>query len=936
MVLKLATLNLCLGLPNKKLIVKELIIQEKIDVLCMQETEIPYNLDHQLLSFPGFCLESETNSLMSRVGIYVNSKIKYVRRNELEGKDSHIVIIDVIGHEKLRIINIYRTFCPKNGMTPKEFFVYQLGIIKNAMNSCSILLGDFNLDIRKKGLASYPFKSYFDEMDLALLELNLIQIVDFSTWSRTVSGQQRESIIDHVYTTDPLVIENLRAINPGIGDHTMITLCTNNNQTQQTFNIKRNWTNYSKESLCTLLSETNWRIDDTSVQGYWNAFENKLIAIVDKVAPLATFVNNSCVRQDPPQGIKQKINLRKRLLRKFKLDKSEELKHRIKELDNYIKQFHHNNKAKRVRKAIIPGNTKSLWNAVKIARDVNVSNLPNILYKNGVEIPAGNVADSFAGFFDKKIRDIVDEVSIDINVYNGKRKINECGSKNFMDPDSVKECILSLKIKNAEGFDRIPQRILVDGVDFLHVPISSLMNKVYNQRSIPEQWLVAKTVPIFKNKGSINEISNYRPIANLCTTSKIFEKLILKRISEIQDENCVDLSGTNQHGFKKQRSTSTLSIELQSIIARALDEGKYGLVSSLDLSSAFDVVNVNLLLKRLRIIGLPSDIVDLIKVWLSNRSFYVNVDGENSFMYDLLLGTVQGSILGPLLYAIFVAPLSDIEPLLTFADDNYIPRFGSSIEIVVSDMEKSLEIITKWLKDSGLSVNKNKTEICLFYKHDHRSVKVKIGSTDVTTKTEMNVLGIKFDSKLSWSHQVSEAVTRANRALNAIKLISRYFNSKELLQILTSNFFSILYYNSEVWMMNNLKIIDKKLLLTTSSNAIKLALHYPDPSISFINLHKMSNRATPEMMSTYKLALLLHKIYNDSIPNVEWQHLNHNQYFTSRQTNFMINLSLHSVVGKNALCNRFHILNDQIKLDWLNLNINSYKIKCKKLFLTNN
>ena len=95
---------------------------------------------------------------------------------------------------------------------------------------------------------------------------------------------------------------------------------------------------------------------------------------------------------------------------------------------------------------------------------------------------------------------------------------------------------------------------------------------------------------------------------------------------------------------------------------------------------------MNLLLKRLRIIGLPSDVVDLIKVWLSNRSFYVNVDGENSFMYDLLLGTVQGSILGPLLYAIFVAPLSNIEPLLTFADDNYIPRFGSSIEIVVSDM----------------------------------------------------------------------------------------------------------------------------------------------------------------------------------------------------------------------------------------------------------
>ena len=94
--------------------------------------------------------------------------------------------------------------------------------------------------------------------------------------------------------------------------------------------------------------------------------------------------------------------------------------------------------------------------------------------------------------------------------------------------------------------------------------------------------------------------------------SKIFEKLILQRIIEIEDLNGVDLTGVKQHGFKRRRSTSTAGLELQSEIARALDSNKFTLMASLDLSSAFDIVNVNLLLKRLSIVGLPTDVINLI------------------------------------------------------------------------------------------------------------------------------------------------------------------------------------------------------------------------------------------------------------------------------------------------------------------------------------
>jgi hypothetical protein len=178
-------------------------------------------------------------------------------------------------------------------------------------------------------------------------------------------------------------------------------------------------------------------------------------------------------------------------------------------------------------------------------------------------------------------------------------------NKNFMDYCSVRECIKSLKTKNLEGYDQKPQRVLVDGVDVLLDPLHGLFKLIFETKTIPDQWKVAKTVPIYKNKGDRNNIQNYRPIANLCSSSKIFEKLILKRINEIQTENETDITGENQHGFKQKRSTSPLAVKLQSLIARALDEDKYVLVASLDLSSAFDVVNINLLIKGSKELAFP-------------------------------------------------------------------------------------------------------------------------------------------------------------------------------------------------------------------------------------------------------------------------------------------------------------------------------------------
>jgi hypothetical protein len=141
-------------------------------------------------------------------------------------------------------------------------------------------------------------------------------------------------------------------------------------------------------------------------------------------------------------------------------------------------------------------------------------------------------------------------------------------------------------------------------------------------------------------------------------------------------------------------------------------------------------------------------------VWLENRSYNVSIDGENSILHDLLLWTIQGSVLGPVLYAMFVSPLFDIVPMLAFEDDSYRVESGADKSVLVNNMEKLLEAIIKWLRNSGLKVNDGKTEMCLFYKHDTTPIIIRVGDLSIRSNKEINVLVVTFDSKLWWSNHI--------------------------------------------------------------------------------------------------------------------------------------------------------------------------------------
>ena len=283
----------------------------------MQEVEIEKDFDCKIIKIPGYVLELEDNQDKKRVGVYIKENLKFLRRTDLEVVNTHEMVIDIECRSGItkRLINLYRSFNPI-GHSAKNFFIKQVDLISQAFDNNTVMMGDFNLDYNKINDINYSYANFFDEFALRLGALNLVQLVNFDTWSRMVGTNLRSSCLDHIYVKNDNIVTNVTHLRPCFGDHELVMVHLPLIKPPPSVSIKRNWCDYSPESLCLKLASVDWSNDSADVQVAWNDFENKLITIVDSIAPMSKF-SNSSISNLPNKCVMRKRNLRKRLLKHF-------------------------------------------------------------------------------------------------------------------------------------------------------------------------------------------------------------------------------------------------------------------------------------------------------------------------------------------------------------------------------------------------------------------------------------------------------------------------------------------------------------------------------------------------------------------------------------------------------------------------------------------
>ena len=304
---------------------------------------------------------------------------------------------------------------------------------------------------------------------------------------------------------------------------------------------------------------------------------------------------------------------------------------------------------------------------------------------------------------------------------------------------------------------------------------------------------IARVIPLFK-AGDQAVFTNYRPVSILPCFSKFLEKVIYKRLLNYINE--LGIFCNNQFGFRKGHSTSLALVDLFDKISSAIDRKEHSVGIFLDLSKAFDTVDHNILLDKLNYYGIRGLALDLIKSYLSDSMQYVQYNQTNSIKRNISCGVPQGSILGPLLFLLYINDLANVSKLLTvilFADDSNIFYSHNDPTILTRVLKEETEKLSEWFKANKLSLNLDKRKYMLFkpkQKKARLNINLFINNHDITQVSEIVFWGVVLDQHLSWKPQIAQVVNKISKSIGIIYKSSFYL-FKESMRTLYYFFFSL-------------------------------------------------------------------------------------------------------------------------------------------------
>jgi len=348
-----------------------------------------------------------------------------------------------------------------------------------------------------------------------------------------------------------------------------------------------------------------------------------------------------------------------------------------------------------------------------------------------------------------------------------------------VDQEGVEKVIDSLQSKNSCAADGISSKLLKHLKTVISKPITFIINQCLINGIFPDILKIARVKSLFK-KGDVHDPNNYRPISILPSISKIFEKIIQKQIVQYFDEN--NLFFESQYGFRSNHSTELAVLELVDHVSSSVDRGETPLSIFIDLSKAFDCLNHNILLQKLKYYGFNDISHRLLESYLSNRKQYVASSSLKSKFENIDTGVPQGSILGPLLFLIYMndfAKCTDHFTMINYADDTALITSLNSPNLSTNNniINQELKNITKWLLANKLVVNVSKSKAMVF-STKHRQInlpEINLNGERVDIVESFNYLGITLDRFLNWQKHVSVVASKISKIIGILKQLRHYF-----------------------------------------------------------------------------------------------------------------------------------------------------------------
>ena len=809
------------------------------DVICLQETwQIVDSSSLLLNDYNPLECKLRSNSVQGGgVGIYVKKNLKF---SVLQDKsifidrifESLFVEVWLNKNKKIIIGNIYRPSVNHPTLSSSEQFSQFFELLTNLLSELSecntqvILFGDFNLDALKYNIIN-QVTEYID----LLFSYGFLQLIMKPTRCTPHSA----TLIDHVLTNSKADFFESVILTTKISDHfPIIYFCKDNTPISPKRTVKyRDFSDLNFKNFSSALRSINWDCLSSfdSTQESYDYFSETFLTLYNVQFPLLSKTINKNVCGFHPWMSKGLLVSR---CKKISLCKAS-IKHpsplAISTYKNYRNLYA---KIIRASKKLYyehqlskhQSDSKKTWQILRKA--INKSSksdnsIKNIIVQGLIIDNNAVMADQFNLFFANIAEKIVEEIHPS-NVVLPEDPQNIPVAENFsfssepLTSSEIIETIEQLKNKNTLDSDGISTMFLKKIARTISKPLLHIFSKSLSNGDIPHQLKISKIIPLFKS-GDRSLLDNYRPIALLSSFSKILEKIVCNRLSKYLENN--EFLSTSQFGFRKEHSTLHPMVHFMNKITSALDNKLHTIAIFCDLRKAFDSCNHVILLKKLQKVGVQNTELNWFKNYLENRKQFVFLNGVTSSSLNVTTGVPQGSILGPLLFLVYINDLPGASSLITFlfADDTTLLYSHVNIDELISIVNFEFRKVVHFFRQHKLSLHPLKTKFMLFsnsptVKNMNIQLFINCNNEDESDVTKMypisrvtpnddipavRFLGVYFDQNLNFNFHLKILASKLSKALYILRSSKKFLTTKALKSVYYALFHSNLIYSIPIW-----------------------------------------------------------------------------------------------------------------------------------------